>query len=31
MPVLVIGTYGGDGKADAMTAAWGGLSRGRHG
>ena len=25
MPVLVIGTYGGDGKADAMTAAWGGL------
>lgn len=25
MPVLVIGTYGEDGKADAMTAAWGGL------
>ena len=25
MPVLVIGTYGADGKPDAMTAAWGGL------
>ena len=25
MPVLVIGTYGDDGRADAMTAAWGGL------
>ena len=26
MPVLIIGTYGKDGKPDAMTAAWGGIS-----
>ena len=25
LPVLIIGTYGQDGKADAMNAAWGGL------
>lgn len=25
LPVLVIASYDGDGKADAMTAAWGGL------
>ena len=26
MPVLIIGTYGKDGKPDAMNAAWGGIS-----
>jgi len=26
MPVLIIGTYDGDGKANAMNAAWGGIS-----
>lgn len=26
LPVLIIGTYGEDGKADAMNAAWGGIS-----
>lgn len=26
MPVLIIATYGEDGKADAMNAAWGGIS-----
>jgi len=26
MPVLVIGTYGGDGTPNAMTAAWGGIT-----
>jgi len=26
MPVLVIGSYGEDGKPDAMNAAWGGIS-----
>lgn len=26
MPVLIIGTYGEDGKPDAMNAAWGGIS-----
>ena len=25
MPVLIIGTYGEDGKPDAMNAAWGGI------
>ena len=25
-PVLVIGTYGADGRANAMTAAWGGIA-----
>lgn len=26
MPVLIIGTYDEDGKANAMNAAWGGIS-----
>ena len=26
MPVLIIGTYDENGVADAMTAAWGGIS-----
>ena len=26
MPVLIIGSYGADGVADAMNAAWGGIS-----
>ncbi|MBR6020954.1 MAG: flavin reductase [Kiritimatiellae bacterium] len=26
MPVLMIGTYGGDGTPDAMPAAWGGIT-----
>lgn len=26
MPVLIIGTYGNDGKPNAMNAAWGGIS-----
>lgn len=26
MPVLIIGSYGEDGKADAMNAAWGGIT-----
>lgn len=25
LPVLIVGTYGEDGRADAMNAAWGGL------
>ena len=25
-PVLVVGTYGADGRANAMTAAWGGIA-----
>ncbi len=25
LPVLIIGTYGEDGTADAINAAWGGL------
>ena len=25
MPVLVVGTYDGQGNPDAMTAAWGGM------
>ena len=26
MPVLMIGTYGGDGTPDMMNAAWGGIT-----